>query len=1488
MSSSCRSRSGGALVCAITVATFVAAPPLSAQDACEAEGEGWQETTHLDECVNTLGAAEICGSELEWCGAPQPTYSRSAVQWICEEDGKRLYRTTEFKMVVQCGELPEPGFYCYSQECRETPTCSSIGEPVDPDAPTVPLGYCGETCTALEVCNAPGEPVQCDDESAVQAYEDCDGDDDDCDGDIDSCETDPSLCTCVPELPDNAADDDEDGAPDENDTIAEKCKKCGGCGGRPVHLRTREMFVGPHVDVEVDPPWQGALGLQVSRLYDSTRAKRDWRELASATDEDPTTMPNRRLPHVLGPGWRHSYEERLVLDCQRGAVNCDYFRVTYQGFDEVVLFERETPGSTRFVAEPGSAHQLELRVGSDPTGSEDRWVLRRDDGLRLLFQRAPDTELHPWGCGDCDSGNGPSTKALNAARLIGIYPSVVDPMTAGDRMFVRLEYEDQLADIYQDSSRICGALLTDGTGCDSLRGLLARVSLVVDRLGVEDIIGGLDFIYERDAGTGWSPYRLAQLRTSMMGDPRVIYAHNQSGVAAVFDRQATAASYMKSYSYFNPYNQSTADDYGLLSVVRTQVKNEYEMTAGAVEEEFVWSLTASDKDLELSLVSAHTSRGVHLEFVGENLEAGTVTWSRNGVDETTVFDADGNPTTCSSGACGESTSAWQKASDPGAIGYGTIALGLAAQLQKSGVWTLRHFDERGLVDVEIEVDSALASPRLHIERYADHDQVWVEDLTGTRDASASILRATRYYYATNRRLWVVADHRRSQSESEVRFPVHGATGQNWFYVGTLADRLLPSNAVVSHANLAANRHDYEVTVYDADSDHDKALNEEEDDRVVWTEVASTTEEGTGVLVSTSTATWDRIDTLGRVYSTLQYDANRVLRTVTEFAYFSTDDAAWQQRGRLKSVGGTGALAPWTACGDVTAYDALGHLTCWEMAQGPHPVRIEVTEGRHLPDDDGWVTTTTHSVDGVAVLTTEQVRMSSGFLLETRTVGGNRTVYRAAHTEDPTWAGVPSIVKTLDASGATLATKETEYGDYGRVARERVWAGAIDTTEVGRTTYFYVPGEADALLQTRWNHYGSGLTAYHTTQYAYDSFDRLKEVIEPDGTVVSYEVGEIGDMGAVGKILRVSRGQPGSPIVVQKFGYTPVGQLAWVNISNPIGTGEPPNQVDLTYDPAGRVTKESAPTARRDTEHTYDDGGRVLTTAVRSRASGALVSKIQNEYDDLGRLVATCDVTNGSCSLSPPASGEVVYVYDEKIATFLGTYELGTSAFSRTVSLTNNYQQGRIAHVEDEGGMTFYEYDPLGRVIAEIRYEGHPSGALDSARMRAIEYEYGAGGVLTKVRYPSGRIAEYIYGADKRHPSKVKVYRDPSGGVPDVILSGAEADAFGNPAAWSWGGIGGGSRVVTRDWLGRITAIAASYSNGQHVNANYAYDQDGDVTSEREGTPIASSWLSTGTSAWEATDYGYWGDRDMLQSWETFTGPYSLRFHQSGRRDQEVV
>jgi RHS repeat-associated protein len=602
-----------------------------------------------------------------------------------------------------------------------------------------------------------------------------------------------------------------------------------------------------------------------------------------------------------------------------------------------------------------------------------------------------------------------------------------------------------------------------------------------------------------------------------------------------------------------------------------------------------------------------------------------------------------------------------------------------------------------------------------------------------------------------------------------------------------------------------------------------------------------------------------------------------------------------------------SFVDWQTCatgGSVPPYDELGRNSCAVFdgdATSNDLVTTLVTTSMQSGDPipNARVTKTQKKVGGTVLLDTYQTSLVSGFVVESGTIGAMATQYFTTPSAPATYATRPTVIKVVNqGTPANVANKTVlTFDNFGFLTQRELFLGD-GTTLKRKTTFVKESGDEEMKVAEERNWHGAGPSDYYTTSFDYDpTSDELTTTTEPDGDAIvrSY-------FAANGRLKSIGIGSD----TLTEYAYTRDGNIATILRGKE-------KVADYTYAADGKVLEETIDAARgikRRYEETLATATKTIlgvsTLVGQRRASvrtydstGAGAHYVLTTYDNAGRPEKLED---GSTII-------VDWVYEAKGSAYAGTwYTEGTvtgSSGQRTVTLNDDNQRGRLAYVKHPAGGTFFQYDALGRVRVEARYEssplaGHFTTPVTLANLKTTEITYADGtGELTKVRYPSGRAASYGYNSsgDRRMPSGVAMYLGTDGLTNSkTIAYGITLDADGMPLSWKWGTPllppNVPTHTITRDLLGRVTNFKDRYSLTTRASVDIAYttsseSEDGDPSSWVDNGPLAGIFSTSGN---QSVSFAYSSSPpDMLTTWEGTDGvihALTLTSGGDGRRASE--
>jgi RHS repeat-associated protein len=228
----------------------------------------------------------------------------------------------------------------------------------------------------------------------------------------------------------------------------------------------------------------------------------------------------------------------------------------------------------------------------------------------------------------------------------------------------------------------------------------------------------------------------------------------------------------------------------------------------------------------------------------------------------------------------------------------------------------------------------------------------------------------------------------------------------------------------------------------------------------------------------------------------------------------------------------------------------------------------------------------------------------------------------------------------------------------------------------------------------------------------------------------------------------------------------------------------------SYDGLSRLTQESTPEAGSVTISYQTSAGSLCSgdpsnPCLRTDARGITTTYL---YDSANRLV--------SKSYNPSTTGNVTYTY-------------GTSSSAHNI--------GRLVKMTDASGSESYSYDASGRTTSVAKVVG--------AKTYNIGYQYNAGGELTQLTYPSGRIVQYSYDA-VGNPCVVAATTSgcSNSTSPYLTITPSNYDAAGRPLSGTYGN----GVVATATYSPQRSQLATlSYTKGATnlFGINYFYQQN---------------------------------------------------------------
>ena len=369
------------------------------------------------------------------------------------------------------------------------------------------------------------------------------------------------------------------------------------------------------------------------------------------------------------------------------------------------------------------------------------------------------------------------------------------------------------------------------------------------------------------------------------------------------------------------------------------------------------------------------------------------------------------------------------------------------------------------------------------------------------------------------------------------------------------------------------------------------------------------------------------------------------------------------------------------------------------------------------------------------------------------------------------------------------------------------------------------------------------------------------------------------------------------------------------------------QTARTFDGLGRMLTETLG-ANRTTQYAYDAVGNATTvTSARSNATiqafdqlDRLVSTVapdtgngQSGYDAHDRRISFTDpisvqtkyVRNGFgdiISEVSPDRGTSTYYYDgagEVIASVDGRgqrVDIVRDALGRVISktplgqlassaITYGYDapvagKGRLSSITDATGVTLFAYDYRGNLRAKAKQ----SGLQVTAK---LSYTYDKADRVLSIRYPSGRIVNYLRDTQGRVTSVTTAANATDS--PVTLVSGITYEAFGSLISANFGNgltlgnnLGNDGRLVKKRLYratdgSNLLRLTYEYDNDDNITAiTDAVDPTRSITYSYDSVGrLAQSVLSSGTVRRQDFAYDLNGNRTHVDLRSAPTDPVPL-------------
>ena len=519
--------------------------------------------------------------------------------------------------------------------------------------------------------------------------------------------------------------------------------------------------------------------------------------------------------------------------------------------------------------------------------------------------------------------------------------------------------------------------------------------------------------------------------------------------------------------------------------------------------------------------------------------------------------------------------------------------------------------------------------------------------------------------------------------------------------------------------------------------------------------------------------------LGQVTTYVSYDKNgRVTRIKDANGVYS--DMTYHARGWLltRTVRSNADGTPNSTFDATTtfAYDNVGNVTqvtqpdasyfhyVYDSAHRLTDIYDSYTPGNYLQGDHVHYT-----LDGVGNRTAEVTRNPSGQSLHALT-----RQYDSLNRLVETFNSTPLPVQTFTNPVKALPTYTDGYDGNGNAIY------SIDGTpaQVG-TEQLYDP--LNRPVKTLQDHAGTGATRDTTTQYAYDTRDNLRSVIDPDNLTTNYTYDGLNNLTALSS---PDTGNTG-------YTYDAAGnRLTQTDARGVTST--------YSYDVLNRLTGISYPTTSLNITYAYDQP-----------ASGCY---------NVGRLTKITD-----------NSGTTTYCYDQRGNVLSKVQVTNGTALTTSYSYTLADRLASITY--PSGAIVSYTRDGVGR-IDMVTYKANATATAVTLISNATYYPYGPLNVLS---FGNGRSLTKTYDHDY---AISQIVSSSSTG----LIIGASVDVLGNLLnASSTIPSNPPTQQYLYDPLYRLTNV----ENGSGTSLeSFTYDLNGDRLSKNGAAYTYSSPLTS--------------------------------------------
>jgi RHS repeat-associated protein len=478
-------------------------------------------------------------------------------------------------------------------------------------------------------------------------------------------------------------------------------------------------------------------------------------------------------------------------------------------------------------------------------------------------------------------------------------------------------------------------------------------------------------------------------------------------------------------------------------------------------------------------------------------------------------------------------------------------------------------------------------------------------------------------------------------------------------------------------------------------------------------------------------------------------------------------------------------------------------------------------------------------------------------------------------------GLGHAVETLayDAAGRPLSTRDannvvTDYRYHARGWPTQVIVRGATTAADRITSIAYWPtGQVKQVIQPD----GSAIT------YEYDAAQRLTDIADTAGNTLHYVLDNAGN-----RLQEKVLDNAGTLRRTLARVYDTLGQLTALkdagNHATTYGYDANSNPT-LVTDALLRPSTQGFDALNRLARSLQDSGGVAAETLMQydaldnvTRVTDPKGLHTNYQYNGFGDLLVLSSPDTGSATMTVDAAGNRVTRTDARGVT--ATY--GYDALNRVTSIaypdpnqdvgvqydvapaacaaTERFAIGRVGRVVHPGGSTQYCHDRFGQVTRKIQTINNVATTL--------RYTYDKAGRLASVIYPGGAVADYMRDAQGR-VTQVGLKRGTL--ARQVLVKQVGHAPFGPITGWTYGNERRLNRPHDQDY--RVSSVSDASTGG--LKLGFGYDAVGALTQ-----------LRAGASGSVLANYGYDAMGRLLQAADAAGMPtHTYGWDATGNRSQ---